>query len=85
MELSEEQEKQRAEVYLQLINYEPFLHLVKEMKETVEDKTGSVINTFGDTCDEDKGIIKGINQVIDTPFDVVREVKDKQTENSEPR
>lgn len=87
MVFDEKQLKERAVVYRQLIEYEPFLYLIEEIKEVIKDMGESIITDYDDDRMLDKGIVAGMRKVIETPIDAIKEaskLNNPNQENSEP-
>ena len=74
--------RERAAIYRQLIDFKPFQALVIEMGQDIEEiKEANVTDITSDGL-YDKGIVAGIRQVINTPINAIREAE--KLENSEP-
>lgn len=76
--MTDEELKLRAEMYRQLLEYEPYRFLVKEMERDIEGLKEAITNDWVNDRLVDKGIISGIRKVIYTPIDAIKQ------ENSEP-
>jgi len=76
-------EKDRAEIYRQLVNFPPFQYLVKEIEQDIMELTIGVACDLGDLRLVDKGRMIGMRDVITLPGYTVTAF-DKQTEDSKP-
>lgn len=77
------EQQQRAEDYMELMEFEPFQRLVLEMDKHVEEVKEAVIN---DTVNDrllDKGVVTGIRIAMTTPRQAVDEYQ-RSKKNSEP-
>ena len=82
--MTEEQIKERGDVYRQLVEYAPFQYFIGELQEK-QDEIRDGISTPGDDKLYDKGIRAGIRMVIETPTEAIKEAEqltDKNEENS---
>ena len=77
MSISDDELKQLAIAYRQLVEFIPFQVLVKEMEAKVEDFKESNINT-DDNDLKTKGLVAGIRYVLGEPVRVVAEFDDSQ-------
>jgi hypothetical protein len=83
--MTDEEIKKRGEIYLQLIEFSPFQYLVEEMREKSASIGETIVNdlTPGKDCLWDKGKRAGIEDVINTPLNAVKEAEQLlNTENS---
>lgn len=81
--MTDEQLERRAEIYFELIEFEPFKFLVKEMNKDIEELKEAVINDLTDERLVDKALVWGIRKVINTPYQAIEESdKHNLNENS---
>ena len=85
--MTEQELKERGDIYRQLVEYAPFQYFLKEMKEKQEDIRDGISEclTPGDDKLYDKGIRAGIRTTIETPAEAIKEAEqltDKNEENS---
>lgn len=70
--------KELAAIYRQLIDFKPFQRLVEEMKLKVEKlKESNIVNPDNDLLA--KGLVSGIREAIFTPTTVIKEFDDSLT------
>ena len=84
--MTEQELKERGDIYRQLIEYAPFQYFVREMKKEAESLKDGIAEclTPGDDRFYDKGMRAGIRMTIETPNEAIKEAEqfDKNEENS---
>ena len=74
--------KDRANIYAELIKHPGWAVLIHDGNNAITNITAAIMNTSGDTCDKDKGIVSGINLILSWPTDIISEaVKKAEKEN----
>ena len=75
--MTDEEIKERANAYLELVNYKPFQRLVAEMEEDIKEIKEVVINYLTDGLQDkavgEAAIIPGMRRVISTPINAIKE------------
>jgi hypothetical protein len=71
-------DKERIEKYRQLIAYEPFIFLQKEMQQLMVELMVSITSDITGSCLVDKGRLIGIQEAINTPQVAVEQFDKKE-------
>ena len=82
--MTEQELKERGEIYRQLIEFAPFQYLVKELQEKAEDIKDGITECLEPGKDNlyDKGMRAGIRTAIETPEIAIKESEQNNEENS---
>jgi hypothetical protein len=80
--MTEDELKERAEIYRQLIDYKPFLYLIEEVNGDIKDAGEGILNdNTGNPRLYDKGIIAGKKAILQLPYEAIEEAE-QYNENS---
>jgi hypothetical protein len=81
--MTEQEIKERAEIYRSLVEFKPFQYLVDEINERAEQLKEAIVSDLDNDRIVDKAIRMGMKQVLDAPLTAIREA-DNIKEDSEP-